>query len=44
MGPNIEHTHDREDVNLVDLINDPGLRKNICEYDPNNRKRVRKAY
>ena len=44
VGPNIEHIHAREEVNLNDLSSDPGLRKNIWQYDANDRERVRKAY
>ena len=44
VGLNIEHTHAWEEVNLDDLISDSGLRKSIYEYDPNDRKRVHRAY
>ena len=32
------NTHALEEVNLDALISDPGLRKNIYEYDPNDRE------
>ena len=44
VSPNIEHMHAREEVNLYDLPADPGLRKNIYEYDTNDRERIRRAY
>ena len=39
MGLNIKHTQAQEEVNLDNLIRDPGIRKSIYEYDPYDKEK-----
>ena len=41
---NLDSSDDEVDVNFDEFPSDPGLRKNIYDYDVNDRERVRRSY